>query len=117
MIGKTKTFFIINGPVWIIFCLANLIFYLFISNILAQELWLKIGLGILCWQLICSGIMLLIDYPRKLKILIRLTSNSNTIKNYQRFLQPLRQTICGIFLAWAVKYNIKRDQHTNIEGR
>ncbi len=92
-----------NGPVWILLLLSFIILILGISTAASRSVWLSIGLGIFFWQLLCAGIMLLIDYPRKQRILKRLIQNSRLAENADRILKPLRHTICGIFLAWAVE--------------
>jgi hypothetical protein len=68
---------------------------------------LKIGLGIVCWQMVCACVMLLIDYPRKLRLLERFVTSPNITSNPKRLLKPLRQTICGCFLAWAIEMNLR----------
>jgi hypothetical protein len=104
---RITTFLIVNGPVWLFFLLALGIGFVEIMYFAHLKIWIKIGLGIVCWQMVCACVMLLIDYPRKLRLLERFVTSPNITSNPKRLLKPLRQTICGCFLAWAIEMNLR----------
>lgn len=105
---KMRSFFIINMPVWLIFGLIIMAAATGLNFYLSASIWLKTVVLVIMWQLLCAGVMLLLDYPRKYLLFERLTRRIADSKNCaNRILKPVKQTICGLFLAWAVQLDQK----------
>ncbi len=101
-----RTFFIINIPVFL-FSLGCFLFVtvgLYTTNIIS-------GLSfILSWWHFCGMIMLTIDYPRKYNHFKKLL-NISLKKNSTILPQPLKSTLCGLCIYFALLTRLKHIQN------
>ncbi len=110
MTSKSRTFFVINIPVWIALILALTLAWFILDFFPKMLLWQSIFLGILCWQCLCMSIFLLLDYKRKYRLFLRLSEICQNQTRRKLAMRQVKQTICGFFIAQAVSFSINKDQ-------